>query len=116
MNFEAINASSWATTLFYFAYFADCMLTLRGDGVYFEKDNRRSLFPGLVKQLSQLERINTQAAKRPAGGGARALKLHFRLRAKYPIRAQTFRSRVYEYYDPQVSSIAHPVQLEVRFR
>ncbi|PYX93084.1 MAG: hypothetical protein DMG67_05200 [Acidobacteria bacterium] len=44
------------------------------------------------------------------------VKLHFRLRAKYPIRARTFRSRVYEYYDPQVSSIARPVQLEVRSR
>jgi hypothetical protein len=37
----------------------------------------------------------------------------FRLRAKYPIRARTFSSRVYEYYDPQVSATAHPVQLEV---
>ena len=42
--------------------------------------------------------------------------LNFRLRAKYPIRARTFRSRVYEYYDPDVSSIARPVQLEVRQR
>ena len=40
--------------------------------------------------------------------------LHFRLRAKYPIRARTFQSRVYEYYDPDVNSIARPVQLEVR--
>ena len=36
-----------------------------------------------------------------------------RLRAKYPIRARTFQSRVYEYYDPDVSATAHPVQLEV---
>jgi uncharacterized protein YfaS (alpha-2-macroglobulin family) len=42
--------------------------------------------------------------------------LHFRLRAKYPIRARTFKSRVYEYYDPDVSSVARPVQLEVRPR
>jgi len=42
--------------------------------------------------------------------------LKFRLRAKYPIRARTFKSRVYEYYDPAVSSIARPVQLEVRAR
>jgi len=42
--------------------------------------------------------------------------LKFRLRAKYPIRARTFRSRVYEYYDPEVSSVARPVQLEVRKR
>ncbi len=40
----------------------------------------------------------------------------FRLRAKYPIRALTFKSRVYEYYDPDVSSLARPVQLEVRPR
>jgi len=40
----------------------------------------------------------------------------FRLRAKYPIRARTFKSRAYEYYDPEVSSVARPVQLEVRKR
>jgi hypothetical protein len=39
--------------------------------------------------------------------------LSFRLRAKYPIRARTFASRVYEYYAPEVSSLARPVQLEV---
>jgi len=42
--------------------------------------------------------------------------LHFRLRAKYPIRARTFQSRVYEYYNPEVNSVARPVQLEVRKR
>jgi hypothetical protein len=42
--------------------------------------------------------------------------LSFRLRAKYPIRARTFSSRVYEYYDPDVSAVARPVQLEVRKR
>jgi alpha-2-macroglobulin-like protein len=35
------------------------------------------------------------------------------LRAKYPIRARTRLSRVYEYYDPEVNSVARPVQLEV---
>jgi uncharacterized protein YfaS (alpha-2-macroglobulin family) len=49
-----------------------------------------------------------------APGGT--VTLQFRLRAKYPIRARTFRSRVYEYYDPEVSSVACPVQLEVRQR
>jgi hypothetical protein len=42
--------------------------------------------------------------------------LKFRLRAKFPIRARNFQSRVYEYYDPEVSSVAQPVQLEVRKR
>jgi len=44
------------------------------------------------------------------------ITLRFRLRAKYPIRARTFQSRVYEYYDPEVSSLARPVQFEVRKR
>jgi hypothetical protein len=44
------------------------------------------------------------------------VKLNFRLRAKYPIRARTFQSRVYEYYDPDVNSVARPVQFEVRKR
>jgi hypothetical protein len=39
--------------------------------------------------------------------------LSFRLRAKYPIRARTFPSRAYEYYDPEVQSVARPVLLEV---
>jgi len=41
------------------------------------------------------------------------VRLSFRLRAKYPIRAQTFPSRAYEYYDPDVNSVARPVRLEV---
>jgi hypothetical protein len=49
-------------------------------------------------------------------GAGESLKLSFRLRAKYPIRARTFASRVYEYYDPAVNSVARPVQLEVRKR
>ena len=42
--------------------------------------------------------------------------LKYRLRAKYPIRARTFKSQVYEYYDPEIASVARPVQLEVRKR
>ncbi len=44
------------------------------------------------------------------------VNVKFRLRAKYPIRAKTFESRVYEYYDPAVSATAQPVELEVRER
>ena len=42
------------------------------------------------------------------------ITLRYRLRAKYPIRARTFPSRVYEYYDPDVTATARPAQLEVR--
>ena len=42
-----------------------------------------------------------------------SVTLKVRLRAKYPIRARTFQSRVYEYYDPDVNSTARPVLLEV---
>jgi hypothetical protein len=41
------------------------------------------------------------------------VSIKVRLRAKYPIRARTFQSRVYEYYDPDVSATAQPLQLEV---
>jgi len=44
------------------------------------------------------------------------VKVKYRLQAKYPIRAKTLKSRVYEYYAPEVSSVAPPVQLEVRGR
>jgi hypothetical protein len=46
-------------------------------------------------------------------GPNQTLKLQFRLRAKYPIRAKTFQSRTYEYYDPEVNASTAPVQLEV---
>ena len=35
-------------------------------------------------------------------------KVKFRLRAKYPIHAQGFASRVYEHYDPGVNATAKP--------
>jgi uncharacterized protein YfaS (alpha-2-macroglobulin family) len=41
------------------------------------------------------------------------LRLSFRLRAKYPVRARTFASQVYEYYNPAVHATARPVQLQV---
>jgi uncharacterized protein YfaS (alpha-2-macroglobulin family) len=44
------------------------------------------------------------------------ITLRYRLRAKYPIRARTFSSRVYEYYDPDVHSVARPTQLEIAKR
>jgi alpha-2-macroglobulin-like protein len=42
--------------------------------------------------------------------------LRYRLRAKYPVRARTFPSEVYEYYTPEVRSTARPVELEVQTR
>jgi hypothetical protein len=39
--------------------------------------------------------------------------LSYRLRAKYPIRARTFESKVYEYYQPEIRSTVQPVELEV---
>ena len=45
-----------------------------------------------------------------------AVTFTVRLRAKYPIRAHTFQSRVYEYYDPAQNATARPVPLEVMGR
>src|SRR6185437_10462653 len=47
----------------------------------------------------------------PTGG---RIALSYRLRAKYPVKARTFESRVYEYYAPDVGSIAAPVEIAVR--
>jgi uncharacterized protein YfaS (alpha-2-macroglobulin family) len=44
------------------------------------------------------------------------ISFNVRLRAKYPIRARTFQSRIYEYYDPAQNATARPVQLEVTER
>jgi uncharacterized protein YfaS (alpha-2-macroglobulin family) len=45
-----------------------------------------------------------------------SFEVTFRVRAKYPIRASNFASRVYEYYDPAVSATAKPVQFTVTTR
>jgi len=47
----------------------------------------------------------------PANG---RLALTYRLRAKYPVKARTFESKVYEYYTPDVASRAAPVEFVVR--
>jgi hypothetical protein len=45
-----------------------------------------------------------------------AISFNVRLRAKYPIRARTFQSRIYEYYDPAQNATARPSQFEVTGR
>jgi len=47
-------------------------------------------------------------------GPGETVTFKYRLRAKYPIRAKTFASRVYEYYAPDVESVARPIQMEVK--
>jgi uncharacterized protein YfaS (alpha-2-macroglobulin family) len=49
-------------------------------------------------------------------GAGETIALRYRLRAKYPIRTRTFQSRAYEYYDPDVMSVARPVEMEIRAR
>lgn len=44
------------------------------------------------------------------------ITLNYRLRAKYPIRAHTFESRVYEYYQPEIGATVQPVEVEVSRR
>jgi uncharacterized protein YfaS (alpha-2-macroglobulin family) len=47
-------------------------------------------------------------------GPRRRLELSYRFKAKFPIRAKTPKSRVYEYYNPEKEAIASPVELEVK--
>jgi hypothetical protein len=66
----------------------------------------------------RLEKFNQTATQSilyfNAFAAGETVQLKFRLRAKYPIRTRTFESRVYEYYDPDVRSVARPVLLEVK--
>ena len=66
----------------------------------------------------RLEKFNLTATQAilyfNAFAAGEKVQLKFRLRAKYPIRARTFQSRVYEYYDPDVKAVARPVALEVK--
>jgi hypothetical protein len=41
------------------------------------------------------------------------LEFSFRLRARFPVRAQTFSSRVYEYYNPRIEDRTRPVEMTV---
>jgi hypothetical protein len=41
------------------------------------------------------------------------LTFTYRLRAKYPLKAKSFASRVYEYYNPEVGATAQPIELSV---
>jgi hypothetical protein len=65
-------------------------------------------------KLEKFSMTATQAILYFDSIGERAsFEVHFRLRAKYPIRATNFASRVYEYYDPAVQATAKPVRFEV---
>jgi hypothetical protein len=72
------------------------------------------------RKSGRLEKFNLTATQAilyfDSIGAGDTVKLSFRLRAKYPIRARTFPSRAYEYYDPEVNSVARPVELEVAKR
>jgi hypothetical protein len=89
--------------------------------------------PGFDLLTEDLEAYKTQSAGKGSGrlekfsltatqailyfdsiGGGDTVTVKYRLRAKYPVRAKTFASRVYEYYDPSVGATARPVELEVR--
>jgi uncharacterized protein YfaS (alpha-2-macroglobulin family) len=65
-------------------------------------------------KLEKFSLTATQAILYFDGLGPKAtVEVPFRLRAKYPIRAKTFASHVYEYYNPAITATAQPIQLEV---
>ena len=41
------------------------------------------------------------------------LEFSYKLRAKFPLRARTFSSRVYEYYNPAIENRTKPVEMVV---
>lgn len=44
----------------------------------------------------------------------KSIELSYKLRAKFPIKAKTPKSRTYQYYNPDVGSEAQPVMLEIK--
>ena len=71
-------------------------------------------------QSGRLEKFSLTATQAilyfNALSSGQTVTMSLRLRAKYPIRARTFASHAYEYYDPDMNSTARPVQLEVSDR
>ena len=49
-------------------------------------------------------------------GPGQTVALNYRLRAKYPIRARTFESKVYEYYQPEIKATVKPIEVEITRR
>lgn len=43
-----------------------------------------------------------------------SIDFKYRLKAKFPLRAQTPESKVYQYYNPEVKDVSKPVKLEVK--
>jgi uncharacterized protein YfaS (alpha-2-macroglobulin family) len=81
-------------------------------------DDYRSKSAG--RKSGRLEKFNLTATQAilyfDSIGAGETIALRYRLRAKYPIRTRTFQSRVYEYYEPEVKSVARPVEMEIRKR
>jgi uncharacterized protein YfaS (alpha-2-macroglobulin family) len=79
-------------------------------------DDYRSRSTG--RKSGRLEKFNLTATHAilyfDSIGAGETITVHYRLRARYPIRTRTFQSRVYEYYEPEVKSVARPVDMEIR--
>jgi uncharacterized protein YfaS (alpha-2-macroglobulin family) len=84
------------------------------------EDLQKMLERTVASKSSRLEKFNMTATQAilyfDSIAPRDSFEVHYRLRAKYPIHAQGFSSRVYEYYDPNVNATARPVQFEVRGR
>ena len=57
--------------------------------------------------------VKTNSAATIAPAPNQTVEFTYGLRAKFPLRAKTFVSRVYEYYNPTVEDRAEPVDLVV---
>ncbi len=95
--------------------------TARGSGYHFSPDDqlaiRQRFYPLLViDDLADQSFYHADLLLNQNLHAPELVTIRYRLRAKYPIRARTFQSRVYEYYDPDVKSVSQPALLEVSKR
>ena len=87
---------------------------------FLSEDLQKMLESTAASQSGRLEKFNMTATQAilyfDSIAPRDSFEVQYRLRAKYPIHAQGFASRVYEYYDPNIIATARPVQFEVRGR
>ena len=87
---------------------------------FLSEDLQKMLESTAASQSGRLEKFNMTATQAilyfDSIAPRDSFDVQYRLRAKYPIHAQGFASRVYEYYDPNIIATARPVQFEVRGR
>ena len=75
------------------------------------EDLNRMVEDGKIEKFSLAGRQIIVYMDQLSGGGTEVIR--YRLRAKYPLKAKTLKSTVYEYYNPDIKDVASPQEIVV---